>query len=322
MAQHDDEHEATQQQNTDGIVLFEDEQAEERIRRVWHEGRWFFSIIDVIGFLTGSPNPRNYWNMLKRRLTDEGATETYTNCVQLKILAADGKQRLTDAADTETMLRIIQSVPSPKAEPFKQWLARVGTERLREMDDPALAADRMRKEYQRLGYSDAWISERLKNVVIRNELTDEWRERGAEEGREFALLTDTLSRGTFDITTGEHRKVKHIGAGQNLRDSMTPLELALTSLAEATATEVHQTRDSSGFTELQRDTRDAGKVAGNARRDVETLTGKPVVSPANYKQLRQERQRELQPPLLTQDDGGRQKKADEQRLRLASGFNA
>ena len=142
--------------------------------------------------------------MLKRRMADEGASETYTKCVQLKMQAADGKQRLTSAADAETLLRIIQSVPSPKAEPFKQWLARTGAERLKEMEDPALAADRMCKEYQRLGYNDAWINERLKNSVARNELTEEWRECGADEGREFALLTDTLSRGTFDLTTAEH----------------------------------------------------------------------------------------------------------------------
>src|SRR5262249_17535132 len=167
--------------------------------------------------------PRMYWADMKRTIQDEGFRELLEKIQQLKMLAADGKQRLTDAADTETLLRIIQSVPSPKAEPFKQWLARVGTERLQEMEDPALAADRMRKEYQRLGFSDAWITERLKNVVIRNELTEEWRERGAQEGREFALLTDTLSRGTFDLTTAEHRTVKHPSSRQNLRDSMTPL---------------------------------------------------------------------------------------------------
>ncbi|MGH2517061.1 MAG: BRO-N domain-containing protein [Ktedonobacterales bacterium] len=280
------------------VTLFDGERADRHIRRVWHDGRWFFSIVDVIGVLTESLNPRNYWNMLKHRLAEEGATETYTTCVQLKMTAPDGKQRLTDAADTEAVLRIVQSVPSPKAEPFKQWLARVGTERLQEQENPELVADRMRKEYERLGYSDVWISERLKNVVIRNDLTDEWRERGAEEGREFAILTDTLCKGTFDITTAEHRKVKHIPVRQNLRDSMTPLELVLTSLAELTAAEIHQTRDSDGLVELQRDAHDAGAVAGNARREVETLTGKPVVSPLNHKQLRQGRQHELQPPLL------------------------
>lgn len=299
MAHNDGELVTTHQQITDGITLFDDEQAEERIRREWHEGRWFFSVVDVIGVLTDSASPGAYWRKLKQRLLeDEGARETVTNCHELKMRAADGKHRLTDAADTETLLRIAQSVPSPKAEPLKQWLARVGAERLNALDDPELTADQMRKDYRRLGYSDTWINERLKNVVARNELTDEWRERGAEEGREFALLTDTLSKGTFDITTGEHRKVKQISPRQNLRDSMTPLELALTSLAEVTATEMHQHRDSQGFGELQRDAHEAGEVGGAAREDIEARLGKPVVSPTNYKQLRQERQRELQPPLL------------------------
>lgn len=193
-------------------------------------------------------------------------------------------------------------MPSPKAEPFKQWLARVGTERLAEMEDPARAVERMRREYARLGYTDAWIDERLKNVVIRNALTDEWRERGADERRDFAQLTDTLSKGTFDITTAQHRKVKHLGTGTNLRDSMTPLELVLTSLTEVTATAMHQTRDSQGLKELRRDATEAGEVGGAARRDVEARLGQPVVSPENYKTLRQGRQRELQPPLLSDGD--------------------
>ena len=283
--------------NDGNLAIFDDEQAEERIRRVWHDSRWLYSVIDVIGFLTDSSRPRKYWSDLKSKLQAEGA-ELSAKIGQLKMASADGKHRLTDAADEVTILRIVQSVPSPKAEPFKRWLAKVGSERLNALNDPALTADQMRKDYQRLGYSAAWITERLKNAAIRNELTAEWRERGADERREYASLTDTLSKGTFDITTGEHRKVKHISTRQNLRDSMTPLELALTSLAEATATEVHQTRESQGFIELQRDALDAGKVAGNARRDVETLTGKPVVSSTNYRQLQQERQRELQPPLL------------------------
>jgi DNA-damage-inducible protein D len=218
--------------------------------------------------------------------------------VQLKLRSTDGKMRETDCADTETMLRIVQSVPSPKAEPFKQWLARVGTERLAEMKDPARAIERMRKEYRRLGYSDAWIDERLKNSTFRTALTDEWRERGAEERPDFARLIDTLSRGTFDLTTGEHRQVKRLGTRANLRDSMTPMELVLTSLAEVTATELHQTRESQGYDDLHNDAQDAGKVAGNARREVEAITGKSVVSPLNYKALRHERQRELQPALL------------------------
>jgi DNA-damage-inducible protein D len=288
-----------------GLAIFDDEQAEQTIRRVWYDGRWFFSVVDVVGVLTDSPNPRNYWSMLKRRMAYEGASETYMACVQLKMEAPDGKQRLTDAADAETILRLIQSIPSPKAEPFKRWLARVGTERLHEMEDPALAADRLRKEYERMGYSTEWIRARLKNVVVRDDLTIEWQERGATEGREFALLTDTLSTGTFDLTTAEHKAVKSLKPRHNLRDSMTTLELVLTSLAEATATAIHQAHDSQGFGELRRDAHEAGNIAGSARRDIEAATGEPVVSPTNYQQLRTERQRELQPPLFgAPTDGG------------------
>lgn len=284
------------------LALLE-EQAEERIRRVWHEGRWFFSVIDVIGLLTEVSKPRQYWFDMKRNIHNEGFVELSEKIRQLKMPSADGKQRLTDAADAETILRIIQSVPSPKAEPFKQWLARVGAERLEEMDDPALAADRMRKLYEKQGYSDEWIGERLKNVVIRNELTAEWRERGAEEGREFAILTDVLNKGTFDLTTAEHKELKRLKPRQNLRDSMTTLELALNSLAEATSAAIHQAHDSQGFMELQDDAHQAGGIAGSARRDIEEATGRPVVSSENYKTLRQERLEERQPRLLdTMDD--------------------
>lgn len=218
--------------------------------------------------------------------------------------AADGKQRLTDAADTETLLRIIQSVPSPKAEPIKQWLARIGTERLEEAEDPALAADRLRRRYEQLGYTDEWIHERLKNIVIRNGLTEEWADRGAGEGREFAILTDVLNKGTFDLTTAEHKDRKGITPRHNLRDSMTAFELVLSSLAEVTSTALHQARDSRGFVPLHQDAHEAGEVAGNARRDIEARTGQPVVSAENVKTLRQGRQRELQPSLLDLDAPG------------------
>jgi hypothetical protein len=171
-----------------------DEQASERVRKTWHEGRWWFSIIDVVGLLTDAPKPRQYWFDMKRRIDDEGFAELSAKCRQLKMEAPDGKQRLTDAADTETMLRIIQSIPSPKAEPFKQWLARVGSERLEEIEAPERAADRMRRLYRQRGYSEEWIRARLQSIITRDELTDEWRERGATEGREFAVLTDILHR--------------------------------------------------------------------------------------------------------------------------------
>lgn len=272
--------------------------AKERIRYVIHEGEPWYSVVDVVALLTDSPAPRQYWGVLKKRLQDEGAGQTLTNCLQLKMLAPDGRQRLTDAANEETLLRLIQSIPSPRAEPFKQWLAQVGHERLEEMRDPALAADRMRREYQALGYTDEWISQRLKGILVRDDLTHEWRERGAKEGKEFAILTDTLHRGTFDLSTAEHRKVKEIGPRRDLRDSMNAVELALTGLTEATAMMFHQAHDSQGFDELRSDTREAGEVGGAARRDIETRAHQPVVSAENYKTLRQGQRRELQSPLF------------------------
>lgn len=262
-----------------------DEQAEARVRRVWHEGRWFFSVIDVVGLLTDAPKPRQYWFDMKRRIQDDGFVEVSAFCRQLKMQSPDGKQRLTDAADTETMLRIIQSIPSPKAEPFKQWLARVGAQRLEELENPRVAADSLRLMYHKKGYADEWIEQRLQGIVVRDELTTEWRERGAEEGREFAILTEILHRGTFDVSTDEHRQVKSLKQRDNLRDNMTTLELALTMLSEATSTTLHQTRDSQGLMELQRDALRAGEIAGNARQQIESETGRPVVSPENAKSL-------------------------------------
>ena len=283
-------------QQGDAQLSIFDAEATAQIRHVWHDGRWFFSVIDVVGLLTENAAPRRYWSDLKRKLHDEGF-EPYEKIVQLKMLSADGKQRLTDAADAETLLRIIQSIPSPKAEPLKQWLARVGTERLREMENPALAADRLRQEYRLLGYDDEWIGQRLLNIVTRDELTGEWQQRGVEEGRQFAALTDTLYSGTFDVSVREHQTIKHIGRTQNLRDSMTRVELALSTLAEATAAELHQTRDSQGYEELRSDAREAGEVGGAARRDIEARTGHPVVSAENYKTLRQGRAPARQLPL-------------------------
>lgn len=267
------------------LAPFDDEIAEQQIRRVWHEGQWWYSVIDVIGLLTDNPKPRQYWFDMKRNIHTEGFIEVSEKIRQLKMEAADGKQRLTDAADTETLLRIIQSVPSPKAEPFKRWLARVGTERLEEVDNPELAADRMRQLYRARGYSDEWIDRRLQGIVIRDELTQEWRERGAEEGRQFAVLTDILSRGTFGASVAEHKQIKQLKARDNLRDSMTTMELLLTALSEETAKTLHQVHDSQGLPALQSDAREAGDVAGATRRDIETRTGQPVVSTENHKTL-------------------------------------
>ena len=217
--------------------------------------------------------------------------------VHLEAFTSDGMQRVERWADTETLLRIIQSIPSPKAEPFKQWLARVGVERLEEMENLALAADRMRRLYKQRGYSDEWIDQRMQGIVVRDELTTEWRERGAEEGREFAILTDILHRGAFDVSTDEHKGVKQLKRRDNLRDNMTTLELALTMLSEATSTALHQAHDSQGFTPLQQDAREAGRIAGEARQQIETATGQPVVSAENAKTLTTRAQQPSLPPV-------------------------
>lgn len=267
------------------VALFDDETDDERIRRAWHEGRWFFSVIDVVGVLTDAPKPRMYWADMKRRIQAEGFRELLAKCQQLKMPSADGKNYSTDAADAETMLRIIQSIPSPKAEPIKQWLARVGTERLAEMDNPALAVERARMEYLQKGYSDEWIERRLQSIAIREQLTDEWRERGARQERQFARLTTILHEGTFDVNVAEHKQIKSLKPRDNLRDSMTTLELLLTGLAEETAKTLHQARDSHGVSALQHDAHEAGEVGGAARRDIEQRSGRPVVSPENYRTL-------------------------------------
>ncbi len=271
------------------------------IRRTWLDGRWFFSVIDVVGLLTESSQPRVYWGQLKGRLAAEGADQLFPNLKQLRMEAEDGKQRLTDCADAETMLRIVQSIPSPKAEPVKHWLATVGAERIEELENPALAIDRARQYYLAQGYSQEWITQRLRSIVTRDDLTAEWSERGAQEGREFTILTDTLHRGTFDITTAEHKAVKALKKRDNLRDSMSLVELALTSLAEATAAELHRVHDSQGFPRLQGDTQQAGRIAGDTRRQIEEQTHRPVVSSENYKTLTQPSQ---QTQLLSGEDEG------------------
>lgn len=266
-------------------ALFDDEAAEQAVRRVWHENRWFFSVIDVVGLLTDAPKPRQYWSDMKRRIHDEGFRELSAKCRQLKMPSADGKLYATDAADAETMLRIIQSIPSPKAEPIKQWLARVGTERLAETENPALAVERARMEYLQKGYSDEWIEKRLQSIAIREQVTDERRDRGAREDRQFAKLTNVLHEGTFEVKVQEHKDIKSLGARENLRDSMTTLELLLTGLAEETAKTLHQARDSQGMRDLTRDAHEAGEVGGAARRDIEQRSGQRVVSPENYRTL-------------------------------------
>lgn len=252
------------------------------IRRVWYQDAWFYSLNDIMAILTESKNPAAYWAKLKERLTHEGAQETLAAIVQLKLPAADKRFRLTDTANRTTLLRIIQSVPSPRAEPFRQWLAEVGDERIEEIEHPEAAIERVRQVYRERGHDEAWIEARIRNDLTRNELTDEWQVRGAQEGREYAILTNEISQGTFAIAIQQHKLIKMLPARANLRDHMTTLELALISLGEATATVLHRNRDSQGFAALHRDAHDAGSAAGRARREIEAATGEAAVSSENH----------------------------------------
>ncbi|MFA6550737.1 MAG: Bro-N domain-containing protein [Candidatus Gracilibacteria bacterium] len=264
------------------IAIFEGKQ----IRRVWDEEKelWYFSVVDIILVLTGSSIPRRYWSDLKNKLKNEGS-EVYEKIVQLKIVAEDGKNRETDMADTETVLRIIQSVPSPKAEPFKLWLARVGYERLEETADPELAINRALKTYSQKGYSREWINQRLKSIEIRKALTDEWETRGVKEGLEFAILTDEITKAWTGLTTREYKKLKDLKK-ENLRDNMTNLELVLNMLAETATTEISQKRGPKNLDENKKVAREGGGVAGNARKDIEEKTGRRVITGKNMKRLK------------------------------------
>ena len=264
---------------SDLMVQFEDYE----IRRKWDDEteQWYFAVVDVIAVLSESSNPRRYWSDLKRKLNQEGADQLYEKIVQLKMTAQDGRKRKTDCANTEALLRIIQSVSSPKAEPFKQWLARVGRERLEEIANPELAAQRARELYRKKGYSDEWIEARLRGLDIRNELTDEWKDRGVKEGVEYAILTNEISKGTFDITAGEHKKLKGLKR-QNLRDHMSNAELVFTMLGELTTTEIAREEDVQGFQENKEAAEKGGKVSGDARRNFEQVTGRKVLSERNY----------------------------------------
>lgn len=255
--------------------------ANPEIRRVWYKGEWHYSVVDIIAFLTDTKNPQSYWGVLKQRLKDsEGFDESQIE--QLRLQAADNRFRLTDTMNRQAVLRLLQSVPSPKAEPFRVWLAKVGEERLEEIEHPEKALDRYRARYQAQGRSDEWIEERIKNDLIRNELTDEWKDRGATKDTQFAILTNELSEGTFGLTVKAYKQYKLLPTKINLRDHMTNIELALTSLSEATAIELHRDRDSQGFPKLRRDAKDAGEATGKARKVVEKTLGRSVVSPENF----------------------------------------
>ena len=260
------------------IQLFEDQ----KIRTAWdaEKEEWYFSIIDVISVLTGTANPRRYWSDLKRKLKAEGANELYEKIVQLKMLSSDGKRYKTDVANTEQLLRIIQSIPSPKAEPFKAWLAMVGKERIEETIDPEQAIDRALDTYLKKGYSEEWIHQRLLAIRIRNELTDEWKKRGVQKGREYAILTDEISSAWSGMTTGQYKRLKGL-TKENLRDNMTDLELVLTMLAEASTTDISKTAKPQTFEENKQVAKRGGKVAGIARQALEAETGKPVITEKN-----------------------------------------
>ena len=261
------------------IKLFENQQ----IRSVWDEEKqeWFFSVVDIVAVLTESANPRRYWSDLKRKMSvEEGAVEVYEKIVQLKMLAPDGKKRETDAADMTGIFRIIQSIPSPKAEPFKMWLAEVGNERIDEIIDPELTIDRALETYLKKGYSREWINQRLQAIQVRKELTDAWQDHGVAAGREFAILTDEISRAWAGMTTREYKNFKGLKK-ENLRDNMTTLELVLNMLAEATTTELTKQTNPQGLDENKQVAQRGGTVAGNARKEIEAQTGKPVLSRQN-----------------------------------------
>lgn len=263
-----------------------------RIRKTLHEGEWWFSIIDVIEVLVGGERPRKYWSDLKKKLLQEGYEQLSEKIGQLKMPAADGKLYATDCASTETIFRIIQSIPSPKAEPFKRWLARIGKERIDEIGNPELAMARMQELYEKKGYPKSWIDKRLRGIAVRQDLTDEWKDRGAATATEYAILTNEIMQGTFDLKVDEYKQVKDL-ARENLRDHMTDIELILTMLAEATTTKLHRDRDSQGMTPLKKDAQDGGAVAGRTRKDIEKQTGKPVISSGNFKQLADNKPKKL-----------------------------
>ena len=266
------------------IQLFEDQ----KIRTAWdaEKEEWYFSIIDVISVLTGTANPRRYWSDLKRKLKAEGANELYEKIVQLKMLSSDGKRYKTDVANTEQLLRIIQSIPSPKAEPFKAWLAMVGRERIEETIDPEQAIGRALETYLKKGYSEEWVHQRLLAIRIRNELTDEWRRRGVQKGREYTILTDEITRAWSGMNTRQYKNLKGLKK-ENLRDNMSDLELVLTMLAEASTTDIAKAEQPQGFDENQQVARRGGNVAGVARKALEAETGKPVVTAQNAESFRQ-----------------------------------
>ncbi|MEI6489475.1 MAG: Bro-N domain-containing protein [Bacteroidota bacterium] len=269
------------------IKLFESK----KIRSSWNEEeeKWYFSIVDIIEVLTDSSNPRDYWFKMKIRVKLEDGLELSTICRQLKMEAADGKMRETDAADTEQLLRIIQSIPSPKAEPFKQWLAKVGYERIEESQNPELTIDRAMENYMKLGYSKEWINQRLKSIEVRKELTDEWENRGVKKGQEFATLTDIMTQAWSGKTVKQYKQLKKLKK-ENLRDNMTNLEFVLNMLAEATTSEISKEKKPATLEDNKKIAHQGGTIAGNTRKEIESKTGKKIVSAKNAKEIQQKKE--------------------------------
>ena len=267
----------------DRLVVFQGKD----IRKIWHNNEWYFSVVDVVGSLTDSRDPRNYWNKLSQRLREEGS-EMVTICHQLKLPSSDGKKYATDCANVEGLFRIIQSIPSKKAEPFKLWLAKVGYERVEEIENPELAHQRMKKLYKEKGYSDDWIEKRIRGIEVRDELTDEWDQRGVKKGREYSILTSEISKATFGMTPSEYKMHKGIGK-ENLRDHMSNMELIFNMLSESVTTEITKNKEAQGFSDCKEAAKEGGEVAGNARLDAEKKIGKTIISDKNYLDLKKKK---------------------------------
>ncbi len=267
-------------QQKKSLIVFQDK----KIRRIWHNEEWYFSVIDIVEALTDSPTPRQYWGKVKvREFTELQLSPIW---IQLKLASADGKYYTTDCANTKNMFRIIQSIPSPKAEPFKQWLAQVGYERIQEIENPELAQDRIKRYYELKGYPKEWIDKRLRGIAIRQDLTDEWKTRGIQEQKDFAILTNEISKATFDKTVEEYKQFKGLERkNQNLRDHMTDWELILTMVGEKATTDITVSKDSKGFEECKESAVEGGTIAKNTRKELEQKTGKSIVSKDNYLNL-------------------------------------
>ncbi len=274
------------QAETNNIAIFR----KKEIRKTIYNDEWWFSVVDVVQALTGTERPRKYWSDLKKKLSDEGYTELSEKIGQLKLKASDGKMRETDCANTETLFRIVQSVPSPKAEPFKRWLAKVGYERVKEIEDPELATKRTRFLYKAKGYPDDWIEKRMRGIAIREELTDEWQKRGVKEQKEYEILTAEISKATFDVTPSEYKKLKGLKR-ENLRYHMDDFELIFSMLGERATTEIHRNEDSKGIQKLQSDAKAGGDIAGGVKKKLEKRLGRSVVTRNNY--ISQKKQKKI-----------------------------